>query len=397
MEGGSNKFKKSSHKRETNLALTISKSGKIKKFNDICEKSFGYSRNEVIKKSFFEKLSPKKYVDLWKKKFDSSIKNSSIDDFNLPILTKNGHELMISWSSFPIKNSKGKVEDISIAGSFIDSWDDSSESFLPVWEEVSTEKNKDIEQRSNNEKIELKNQYLIEENNYLKKKLKSYIDKFSDSKDQDKDYLGFSIYKISDFFGGKKRKEELEAFIEELDDREDYLNNLESKLMKEKKEMNQKKIDFINWRKNLENLESELESRKRWIDNKEESLKSLSNNSEESEFFDEELASHDVIDNINDSAAIIQRGILKQVNSSLASLLGYDISEIVDKSLFDFIAPESFDEVQSFYKKRLKGEHIFDYKTTFLSKDNKKIDVVVQTRPTMLNNDKAEIALIKKE
>ena len=54
MEGGSKKVKKKSHKRDKDLALTISKSGRIKKFNEKCVNTFGYSKNEVDKLSFFE-------------------------------------------------------------------------------------------------------------------------------------------------------------------------------------------------------------------------------------------------------------------------------------------------------------------------------------------------------
>ncbi len=394
MEGGNKNIKKKSHKRDKDLALTISKSGEIKKFNEKCEKTFGYSEIQVKEKSFFKDLIPRKYMVTWQEKFNSAVKNSSINDFKLPILTKNGHEIMISWSSFPIKNSDGKVEDISIVGSFINTWDDSEESFLPSWNEIDKKTINDYG-KDDLDKYKLKNQYLKDENKYLKKKLKVYLDKFSDTESHDKDFLGFSIYKLSDIFGGRKRKEEFEAFLEELNDREGYLNNLESKLMEEKRELNKKKINFISWRKKLEKLEADLESRRRWIDKKENSIKKLSDNLNNSSSLDDSFGKHDIIDNINESAAIIQRGILKQVNDSFASLLGYDLSEIINKSLFDFIAPESFADVQKFYKKRLNGEKIFGYKTTFLSKDNKKIDVVIKTKPTILNNDKAEIALIK--
>ena len=44
-------------------------------------------------------------------------------------------------------------------------------------------------------------------------------------------------------------------------------------------------------------------------------------------------------------------------------------NEIVEKSIFDFIAPESFSDVEDFYKKRLKGEDVSTYSTIFITKE----------------------------
>ena len=40
----------------------------------------------------------------------------SIDDFKLPFLTRHGHEVMIYWSDFPVKNRNGKIGDIGLVG-----------------------------------------------------------------------------------------------------------------------------------------------------------------------------------------------------------------------------------------------------------------------------------------
>ena len=47
-----------------------------------------------------------------------------MDDFKLPLLTKHGHEIMVLWASFPVKNQNGDVGDIGFVGKFINSWND---------------------------------------------------------------------------------------------------------------------------------------------------------------------------------------------------------------------------------------------------------------------------------
>ncbi len=101
------------------------------------------------------------------------------------------------------------------------------------------------------------------------------------------------------------------------------------------------------------------------------------------------------IDNIQDCVAIVQRGILKQVNRPFVELLGYDINEVIGKSLFDFITPECYLEIEKYYLDRLKGVDSSGYEAVFLTKDSNKLVVEVSTRPTVFNGKKAEIAIIK--
>jgi len=385
----------SNHNKD--LVLSIDKSGKIVKLSKECEKTFGYSNKDILNKSFLDTLAPKKYKGRWQEKFNSAKKNGSIDDFKLPISTFNGHEIMISWSSFPVKNKEGEVNDISMVGRFITSWDDSKNPFLPEWEEIKKPLKHISDSKNELEKLEIENQFLKDENQYLKKNLKKYLSRYSKTNsDDNKDFFGRSVYRISDVFGGKKKKEELEALMHDLDEREEYLNNLEKKLMEDRKKIKQQKISFINWRKNLENLEGDIESRKKWLDNKEESLNIVSGKKEDIYHGEKDIDTHQVIENISDCAAIIQRGILKQVNDSFIDLIGYNSSDIVDKSLFDFIVPEGLDGVEEYYKNRLKGADISFYETVLLTKDNQKINVEISIRPTIFNGDKADIAIVKK-
>jgi len=187
--------------------------------------------------------------------------------------------------------------------------------------------------------------------------------------------------------------------MQDLDDREKRLNKIQKKLEKEKLKITKQKNDFIRWREKLEQLESEIESRQKWVTSKEEALKKYSaeNNDNISRVTkDDEDFNSDLFNQIDECAAVIQRGVFKQINSSFADLLGYNTNEIVDKSIFDFIEPEGLSGVEEYYFNRLKGDDISDFDTMFLTKDSSKISVEVTTKPIVFNGEKAEIVFFKK-
>ena len=67
----------------------------------------------------------------------------------------------------------------------------------------------------------------------------------------------------------------------------------------------------------------------------------------------------------------------------------------MNKSLFDFIAPEGLADLEKYYLNRLKGSDSYTYGTVFSTKDNGKILVEVSIKPTTYEGKKAEIAIIK--
>ena len=379
--------------RISDIVIGINNNGEIIKFNEECEKVTGYSKYESLNKNFFNFLTPNRYSKQWKKLFDSIKKNKLIDDFRLPLLTKNGHEIMISWSSFPITNGQGNIGDISLVGRFITSWDDAKESNIGQAKKVGTNLNENEDFYKIFRELEKKNQELEKLNLDLEKKLKKIKIKKSKKQSEGKSNLDLRNFSIG--VGSKKKKEELENFIRELDGRKRSLDEREAKLNKEKKIIEEQRNWFVKWREKLESLEFEIENRNQdMLRRKELSSKSTINSkSETSDITDETTP---LLDEIDDCAVIIQRGILKQANDSFAKLLGYDASELVEKSVFDFVCPEGFPGLEEYYLGRLKGDNVSIYETVFLTKDNDKIFVEVSTKPTVYNNDKAEIAVIKK-
>ena len=417
-----------------------------------------------------------------------------MNDFKLPWLTQDGREVMISWSSFPIKNSDGVVDGMSLVGKLFVSTDEdtkeplvehitpeveyeeekhqsnkrkkhkvlfkigrkkilfrksksagSSDTFDDIKVKISPKKEKGqkpvehkpkktIEPRRDENltmssvdvntiirELERKNKKLEKENKRLEQNLKSLKTRLARTKEKqqksDKEQeLPFNrwLYVFFDSIGGKKKKEELDQMMQELDERRNLLDNLETQLINEKKNLNMRRDEFCNWRERLEVLEEEVEKRREEIVRQEKTFKDriifsdgqihpssfpeLSSTVSDVDELDEEAKEdyHDVLDRIPGCAAVIQRSMLKQINRSFAELLGYALDEVVGKSLFDFIVPEGFVEIERYYLGRLKGVSSSSYETVFLTKDNEKIAVSVSTRPTRFNGEKAEIAVFNK-
>ena len=217
---------------------------------------------------------------------------------------------------------------------------------------------------------------------------------------------------LKDPFGVKRKQEEFENRMYILDEYKKEIGELETQLIKDIKNLDKKIAEFGSWKEKLLNLEPEIEERRAYLVEQEKTfIESLTSSplgkidlgaslpETESvlapgENVDQDVH-HDILDKIPECAAIVQRGVLKQVNSSFAGLIGYDIEKIAEKSFFDFIALEGLAGIKKYYLNRLRGGSISAYETVFSTKDNKKMTVRVSIKPTTYNGEKAEIAVVK--
>jgi len=396
------------------LVLSVDKNERINKFNPECEKVFGYRKNEVLNRFVTDFFIPSRYLDQWRYLIEYSKINKLVDDFKIPFLTKSGKEIIIYWSNFPVKNDKGDLIDIGFVGNMILPIEENKTLFeYPKYEydelnfaRLSKEDKVDDyltkvirKMKSKNEDLLIKNKDLEKELKYYKKSLENYKELQGELKRSDSQLIS-GLNSFSKFFVGKKRRQEYENMMYDFDQRKKELNKLESKLRNEKIKINEKMNDFKIWREKLELLNDKLEDKWNELVNRENLLiehPSYSvnlNNIMETESKDLKY-NYEIFDQIKDSAVIIQRGILRHVNSAFVNLIGYSVDEIVDKSFFDFIVPEGFLNVEKFFLSRLKGEDISTYETVILTKDNNKISIEVNTKPTFFNGEKAEIAIVK--
>ena len=215
--------------------------------------------------------------------------------------------------------------------------------------------------------------------------------------------LGF----FSDPFGFKRQHKELDLKKQQLETRLKELEDGEEQLQRERTFFNARVEEFSKWQEKLMLLEKEIEKRRQELMKQENMLfaqstasclsyeKNLAEperkNNTENSFISEP---NETLEKIPQSAAIIQRGILKQINTSFGDLLGYPADEIIEKSFFDFIALEGLADIEKYYLDRLKGDTVSMYNTVLSAKDNNKIPVEVTIKQTIYNGDKAEILII---
>jgi PAS domain S-box-containing protein len=404
----------------SNIVLSVGNNEQITKYNKECEQVLSFTKKEVINQPIFDFLIPDKFVKKWKNKLNFSQINKKINDFELPLIDKQGNEIWISWSCFPVKNPEGSIISMNLVGKKVSTyWDDAQPVLeLPIIEskekpkkipkeeiikEKKSENFKELKKmiknlKKNNSELDKKNKNLEKSLNTLKNQVE-HLKKKKEKQKKSKKQTSEDQQLFSEITGSKKREQEYESMMKELDDREKYLNNLEENLNNDKIKINEQANEFKKWRKKLESLELEIENRKKEITSKEEYVKEKIEVTKDQKFEikpkKKVVTYHDLLDKIPDSAAVIHRGILKQVNDSFAELIGYKVDEILNKSLFDFIIPEELTDVKDYYINRLMGVEVSAFETTLLTKDNDEILVEINTKPTDFQGKKAEIAIIK--
>jgi len=388
------------------LMFGVNKNKEVIQFNSECERITGYSREEVLGKNIFNFLISKDEAAKWEEVFDSIKKDDFVGDVILPLLTKNGSKIFVSCNTFPIDLSKAETGDICFIGEI------TNQDYpikTPSIEDSYNQKHTSLQHDDKNlEEIFFDNVVTSKEVEEPKK-----FDKIRSSARQDvKNLFGKWFYFFFDTVGANKKKEELQAIARELDERRVLLNALEAELLEEKKELNNRRNEFSKWRDKLEFLEKEIEDRWLELENQEkmfrDRLASVSGkglrfkpikgevgSSTFSGNIDKDESHHLVLDKIPACAAVIYRGILMQANGSFLELLGYGKDEVLGKSLFDFVAPENLEEIKRYYIDRLKGEEISSFETFIMTRDNKKMSVEINIKPSSYNGEKANLVVIK--
>jgi PAS domain S-box-containing protein len=215
---------------------------------------------------------------------------------------------------------------------------------------------------------------------------------------------------LFDILGVDEKRKEFDKIVFEFEERKKLLTDFEHELDAEKRKFNRSREAFIRWREKLETLEDEIEKRrtevvdqesrfeKKLVESLKQNLRDKSINELESlissKGVDQSDIHHEVLDKIPQSALIVQRGILKQINKPFSDMIGFDSDEIIDKSFFDFIAPEGLYGIEKYYINRLKGGESSSYDTIFLTNDNKMISAEVSIKPMLYNGEKADMVVV---
>jgi PAS domain S-box-containing protein len=482
-------------KKSQELILTLTPNEEIIQFNRGCEQFTGYRRGEVLHHKFSELFLPTEFFGEWKTHLTSIRQSQRVDEFVLPIKTKNDQTVSISWNGILIRDANDSITDICLFGQpqktndlpehpvhtvplSVSSRKDEKEPSpsLPTQKksnkaeekkhgkkkllfarekepenehtdmsplrddftqplehiqktlETTTEKLdslnislQDLHDKYNTlslrlEKVEKKD-WSLEKNHSIREKHGGLLEentRRSERKQKEIEngpiFFGKDTSKqnklafLPNPFGFRRRHSELTAQKQHIETQMSQLSVFQDKLANERKAFNARVEDFCKWREKLELLEIAIEKRRQELMNQEEvflnpkpappqaTVPSPQDHTDMTE--SKTSPSHEFIESITQSAAIIQRGIVKHINANFATLLGYSLDEVIEKSFFDFIAQDGLADIERYYLERLKGEDVSVYKTVFSTKDNNKVAVEVNVKQTLYNGEKAEIAIV---
>ncbi|MDZ8188280.1 MAG: response regulator [Nostoc sp. ChiSLP02] len=98
------------------LVVVTNSQGQIVRFNQACEKTTGYSFDEVIGRSFWNLFIPSENVESVKAIFEQLRTGKSFHENENYWVMKDGSKRLISWSNTILKNHEGSVEYIVSTG-----------------------------------------------------------------------------------------------------------------------------------------------------------------------------------------------------------------------------------------------------------------------------------------
>ncbi len=171
----------------------------------------------------------------------------------------------------------------------------------------------------------------------------------------------------------------IDFLLKDLESKKDKSNKLEYEINQRRKNLVSKESDFAARLSELAGL-SDVKLSKNTENNIEENQNDKS-----------------LFDGTDDGVVMLYRGRMKEMNESFAKLLGFNIDEIINKNIIDFIVPEDLTKIEKYYFKRLKGKPVSYFEAAFLSKNHEKIPVEITTEDKIYNGKLMKIIIVKKK
>ena len=103
-----------------------------------------------------------------------------------------------------------------------------------------------------------------------------------------------------------------------------------------------------------------------------------------------------LVNQIDESAIIMHRGVIKAANNQFSSLVKQPIVDILDKDFIYFLAPEGYASFKDHCSKRLSGESSENFDVVLLSKKHEKILLQAQIKSRTVNGEPIEITIFQK-
>ncbi len=418
---------------QTKLILSLARDGSVIQFNTECEQLTGFSRDEILRHPFTVLLAPES-VKTWDDILQQVSHSLHVPQFSLPIVTKSRTQVTVLWNGFVICDSLDSLQSICLLGMPMEPNISAPDTRPQTYSRTpSSSGTSDVSKSppvSPSEPVEAPLESQRKETQYLEEiradlcnlnqevssvhqlvqtllhtmntqyealaQLPAEIHTVTEHINEPVQVQTTSLlipvkWSLKDPFGFKWREKQLIDLTHQLDERKLELDGQEERFLQERKLLDQRLEEFCQWKEKLKAVEEDIENRRQAV------LNTPQNTAQHprTEVGDEEsMDYHQLLDKIPESAIIVQRGIIKQTNASFVSLMGYSTDELLEKSLFDFIAVDGLGHVEKYYLDRLKGEHLEGYSTVLSTKTDNRITVDIRIKPTLFNGEKAEILIL---
>jgi PAS domain S-box-containing protein len=420
---------------QAKLILSMGRDGSIIQFNARCEEVTGFSRPEVVHRPFTTLLSPDG-ITAWEELFGQVGCSLAVPQFTLSLVTKSTSKVPVLWNGFAVCDALKELQSICLLGVPMEPIDEpmpngQQSPQIPLSETAHTEV---VVNEPPQEPAEIRHEVAIEAqvdrahdmeelhsdvakliremvsvqqliqtllstmNTHYTMLAKLPIDLETAAKQVQENppaqgtLLGKPRkWSVQDPFGFKWRETQLVEMKAQLDARKIDLESREEYLFQERKLLDQRLDEFCQWKEKLKGIEAEIEHRRSELQAMQRQ-EQCPQAKELTPLEPEDITQ--ILETMPESAVIVQRGIIKQSNTSFLTLVGYSGEEILEKSLFDLIAAEGLGQVEKYYLDRLKGEPLEGYSTVLATKSESLVPVAIRVKPTLFNGEKAEVLLV---
>jgi PAS domain S-box-containing protein len=415
---------------EGKYILSIAPDGSVIQFNPDCERLTGFSRADILHKGFQE-LIPAAFQAEWEallSDMKASLKNCS---FELPVQTRSHEQVMVEWNTFLVTDPNSGLQSVCLIGE--------TQTPVPAMQTVTLNP---IPESSPMQSVPVSEPHVVcrpaveqqevvdhsrESFELLQAELRSMQEALAsmnlrledltrtmtssqtilDRLPEELQTMTASIQELRSQsherivvekprqepvdharFGFHKKEKTAQA-PDAVEQRNQELESREQQIREKERELNLRFDEFYLWKEKLKTIEENIERRQAALESEPTMITPVARESRQ-----DEAAMQEYLSTLSEGAVVVQRGIIKQVNTSFASLVGYDVGELVEKSLFDFIAIEGLGRIEQYYLDRLKGESLAGYSTVFLKKDHTPVAVDVQIKTIRSNGEAAEVLLV---
>jgi len=412
------------------LILSLGPDGSIVQFNALCEKVTGFTRPEVVHRPFTAMIPPEQ-MPAWEELLVRMSCSQTVPQFVLPLITKIHTQVPVQWNGFIISGAQKEMQSICLLGVPMDTEiapTPSSLEFSPnqppkptQTESTPTPEPKQTLRQDTTpappavttqdyENLRADVQRVLQEMGSVSQLMQTLLTAMTDqSAALEKIPIALEAmqrpavvepaptpvlqkppkWSPRDPFGFKWKVQQLLSQTKQLDNRQQTLDSQQEQLLTERRLLDQRLEEFCQWKEKLKAIEESIEQRRALL---EQQRTPFIQTKEPIAADTDDLLQ--VLETIPESAIIVQRGIIKQTNASFLTLLGYAAEDLMEKSLFDFIAGDGLGPVEKYYLDRLKGESLGGYSTVLTAKGDARVAVEVQVKPAMYHGEKAEILLV---